>query len=311
MGLQGSFRISKALTNIAQQYSNYEYICSAVMPDKPVKHESDQYYVYNNDMRRAGNTLQANGAPANAVTFDMSTSTYNIRKHALRHLNTDRDYDNIDAPPIQLDRDMTEYLVDKLMLECEYEAMQLLFTTTSFSNSKSLTSETTWKYHTTTSLPIQDMLSATTYILKYAGAKANKAVMGIDVRDALKENVNVYGRIQYVQKAILTEDLLASLFELEKVHVGSAVYETAKEGATSDKGVIWDDTCWVGYMESNPGIKTKSAAVNFRKTSSGNPYKVRTYRDEEREGKWIEASTFFRGKVISSTSGYLFSNCAI
>ena len=310
MGLQGSFRVDKPLTNIAQQYSNYEYIFGQVIPDRMVKHESDSYYIYNNDMRREM-TLRANGTPANQATFDVSTASYVIREHALKDVITKRDYDNVDAPPIQLDRDKTEYLVDKLMLEQEYEAMQLLFTTTSFSNSKSLTSETTWKYHTTTSLPIQDMLSATSYILKFAGAKANKAVMGITVRDALKENPNVYGRIQYVQKSILTEELLASLFELEKVHVGSAVYESAQEGITSDKAAIWSDTCWVGFMESNPGIKTKSAAVNFRKSNWGKPFQVRTYMDDEVEGKWIEVSTFFKGKVISSTSGYLFSNCVI
>jgi hypothetical protein len=311
MPLQGSFRISKALSDVAQQYSNYEYVFASALPDKMVKEESGQYYIYNNDLRIPGNTLRANGAPAHEVTFDMSTSTYNVREHGVMHLITDRDYDNTDSPPIQLDRDFTEYLADKLLLQSELETMQLMFTTTSFGNSKSLTSETTWKYHTTTSLPIQDMLSATSYILKFAGAKANTALMGITVRDALKENPNVYGRIQYVQKAIITEDLLASLFELESVKVGTATYETAKEGATSDKGSIWSDTCWVGYLEKNPGIKTKTAAVNFRKSNSGNPIKVDAWRDEMRSGKWLRATTFFKGKVVSSVSGYLFSNCAI
>lgn len=311
MPLQGSFRISKALSDVAQQYSNFEYVFASALPDKMVKEESGQYYIYNNDLRIPGNTLRANGAPAHEVTFDMSTSTYNVREHGVQTLITDRDYDNTDSPPIMLDRDNTEYLADKLMLKQEMEAMQLMFTTTSFGNSKTLTSETTWKYHTTTSLPIQDMLSATSYILQYAGAKSNVALMGISVRNSLKENPNVYGRIQYVQKAIITEDLLASLFELESVKVGSAVYETAKEGISSDKGAIWSDTCWVGYLESNPGIKTKTAALNFRKNNSGTPIRIDSWRDDNRSGKWLRATTFFKGKVISSVSGYLFSNCAI
>ena len=139
MALQGSFRVSKALSNISQEYKNYEYIAAQFMPNRMVKNESDMYYIYNNDFRRVHNTLRANGTPAAMATFDVSTSTYYMREHAIKDVVTDRDYDNVDAP-IELDRDKTEYLTDKLMLEEEYETMQLIFTTTSFTNTKTLTS---------------------------------------------------------------------------------------------------------------------------------------------------------------------------
>ena len=84
MGLQGSFRISKALTNVAQQYSNYQYIWN-MLPSKMVKHESDQIYVYNNDRRIPGNTLRETCSLENFSRLTLHTEKPRITKLCFRN----------------------------------------------------------------------------------------------------------------------------------------------------------------------------------------------------------------------------------
>jgi len=306
---QGSTRVSKPLTNMSVHYMNEEYIAGKVLPDIAVKNESDQYWVYNSD-RRLEDTYRANGALANQATWDASTSSYIVREHSLKDVITDRDYNNADSA-LQLEKHTMENLIDKILMRQEYEVHKLLFTTTTFSNNATLTSATSWKYHTTTSAPIANVLSATGYIIEQSGKRPNKMVMNWDVFAALKENPNVYGRIQYVERAIITEQILASLFDVQQVHVGTAVYNSAQEGLSDDLGEIWGGDCVLGYFKDNAGLRDASAAGIFRVKQYGSPYKVKKWREEDVEGNYIEVQSMYVPKAIATSCAYLFKTAAL
>lgn len=306
---QGSTRISRPLTNMTVHYTNMEYIANDILGNVPVKNESDQYYVYNSDMRLP-ETSRANGALANMVTWDVSTSSYVASEHTLKDVITDRDYNNADSM-LMIEKHTTENLVDKILMRQEYDAHQLLFTTTTFSNNTTLTSATSWRYNTTTSAPIQNILSATGYIIQQSGKRPNKIVMGWDVFESLKENPNVYGRIQYTDRALLTQEIMQSVFDVEKVHVGTAMYNTAEEGQSDDKGDIWGADCLVGYFKAKPGLRDVSAATTFRVMQYGSPYKVKKWREEDIEGNYIECQSLFVQKAIATSCAYLIKSCAL
>ena len=304
MPAQGSKRINKALTNLSVFYKNSDYIARNVLRDVNVMKESDKYYVYTSE-KRIPDARRANGTPANMYTWEVSTSSYNVFERALKDVITDRDYMNVEAP-INLDRDTVENLTDKIDLNFEYDAMKLLFTTTTFSNNATIVTATSWTYNTTTSAPIQNVLSATGAILKASGKMPNEIVMGWAVLEALKENNNVYGRIQYVERAIITEELLASLFDVQKIHVGKAVYDSSLEGGTESQGFIWGSDCLIAYFDPNPGLRKATAAVNFRVSQYGSPWKVKKWREEEVEGNYIEVQTMYEPKAVATACGYLF-----
>jgi hypothetical protein len=306
---KGSTRVSKALTNLSIHYQNEEYIADKVLGMTPVLKESDQYWVFDSD-RRLEETRRANKSLANMVEWAASTSTYALTEHTLKDILSNRDYDNADAALV-LERSTTENLIDKILMRKDYEAHKVLFTTTTFSNNSTLTSATSWKYHTTTSAPLQNVLSATGYIRQQSGKRPNYAVMGWDVFAALKENPNVYGRIQYVQRAIITEELLASLFDLQKVYVGNAVYNSAQEGLDDSFSDIWGADCLIGFFKKNPGIRDATAALQFVKKSHGAPYKVKKWYEEDVEGNYIEVQSMYQIKAVATACGYLYKTAAL
>jgi len=303
---QGSIRINKALTNLSVLYRNESYIANLAIPNIPVTSESDVYWVYSSDFRLE-DSHRTNKSQANMVTYSMSTSSYVCQEHALKDIISDTDRDNTDAP-LMLDKDVTEYLVDKILMRQEVDCATLLFTTTNWSNNKTIATATSWAYNTTTSNPILDVLSATSVINLNSGKHPNTMVIGLAGFNVLRENTNVFGRIQYVERAIVTEDILASLFDLKKVYVGRGAFTTVDEGLTVSLSSIWGADAWLAYVEPSPSLRRASAAGCFRVTTKGTPYRVKKWRDEDVEGDMIEVQTKYSYRAIATSCAFLFKS---
>ncbi len=301
--MESSRRISKALTNVSVRYKNDSFIANDILRDVMVVNKSDQYYVYSNDFR-IEETRRANKAPSGQVTWTNSLSSYSLDVHSLHDIITEQDIRNTETP-LQAEADSTEYITEKIQLRMEKDAADLLFTTTSFSNNTTIATATTWK-NTTTSAPIQNVLSATAKIKASGGGTPNEAATNLNVIHALKENANIYERIQYVERAILTPMLLASLFDLSKIHVGDAVYNANKEGQAQSLTNLWGDDFLMGNFAKRPGLKTRTTAAMLRWSLYKKPWQVKRWRDEDRDGTKIEVTTGYVPKLIATASGYLF-----
>jgi len=313
MAYGGSQHVNRVLQNISMKYQNNEYIADKVLKTLSVVKESDLINVFARDFR-LNDTLRQNRSRSNMVSYGVSTTSYTLNEHALSDVVTDRDRQNSDLNP---DIDTTEFLTDKILMTQEKEVADLLFTTTTWGNSTTLTTATSWAYNTTTSAPIQNVLSATGVIIANSGKMPNTGVLGWKVFEALKENPNVYGRIQYVERAIITEQLLAAVFDLDNVYVGKAIYDASKEGDPAGQNTaiaetptfIWDSNALICYINPVIGKKQVTAAVNIKATSGGIPYKVKKWRDEGLAGDIIEVSTMMSPKALATNCGYYFLSC--
>lgn len=305
--MQGSRRVNRPLTEISVRYDNDEYIARQVAPDVMVKKESDVYFVYTNDHLRLEETARANGAPSNQATFGVSTTAYSLSEHALHDVITDRDRENIDAP-LQLDKDTTEYLTSQILLRQEVRTQNLVFTTTSWANNAALNTATSWRENTTTSAPVQNILSATAVINNGGGGKANMLVINLGTLFDLKENTQLHERVKYVQQSTFTPELLSSLFDLQKVLVGSAVRDTAKEGETQSLTAIWGANALIANIEASPRLKTRTAVATLRMRRFGSPFLTKKWRDEDRSGDKVEVSSLYAPKLIATSSAFLFTS---
>lgn len=306
---QGSLSVSKALSNVSLAFKNEEYIFPKFMPDVFVKQRSGHYWIYNKNFRLE-QTYRASKSPANMATWDASTATYHLDRHALKDAVDQEDRDNSDLPG-SLDADTTEFLTDKLMMRQEKDTSDLLFTTTTFSSNATLTTATSWNYNTTTSAPIQNVLSATAYILAVSGKRPNTVVTNFAVLAALKENANIYNRLAYTKDKIITADILASVFDVNQFLVGTAYYETNQEGLDATSTAIWPSDALVMFQEGQPGIKKLTTANMFRKREYGMPVQVKKWFDKERDTDLIEVEYYAKPKIVCTLTAYLFKTAAL
>src|SRR5262249_24187718 len=117
--------------------------------------------------------------------------------------------------------------------------------------------------------------------------------------------------IKYTQRAIITEDLMTSLFGLDKLLVGRGIYTTTAE-PTAEASVtytrIWGKHMLLIYRPPAPSLATPTAVYKFVWSLVANAAQyIKIMRDEEREAQIIEANSYHQYKVVSARSGQFLS----
>lgn len=308
MPLNSQVHNSKPLENISVAYANQSFIANMLSPNVPVKHETDTYYVYSKDSLILPDTLRADGARSKEASFSLSTASYTVKEHSLSDLITDRRRQNAD-PAIDLERDTTEYLTEKIMMRKEYDLLTAISTKANWAQEYSLTSTFAWNANTTLSNPIDFALSAGSTIAQKSGYLPNVCAMDYSSFLACKKHVSIVDRIKYTSPESVSEGLIARLFEVDKVLVSRAVYNTAEEGMADSMSFMMTDCAWFGYVAPQPGLKKVSALYTFVTTNANNsPMSVKKWREDERGGDKVEVSHLYQHKIVASDAAFYIGN---
>lgn len=309
MPLPSSVHQDQALENVSVAYKNGDLIAQELCPMVPVQHESNKYYVYSKDQLVLPETARAVAGEANKASFSLSTATYKLQEHALKDFIADRARANAD-PALNLEVDATEHLTQLILMRQEVDLANLISTGTAWANVTSLTSTFAWSANTTLSNPILFIDSAASTIIQQSGMIPNVCLINDPTFRAIKEHVSMVDRIKYTSADSISEDLIAKLFNVDKLLVGRGIQNTGGEGladATSNSW-IWTDMAFLAYVEKSPGLKKPSALYNFT-MKQGNPVKVLRWREDNLESDAIQVSKLFQQQVPMSAAGYLIVNC--
>ena len=308
MPLNSQIHNDKPLENISVAYANQSFIANMLSPQVPVKHETDEYYVYSKDSLIIPDTKRADGAEAKEASFSLSTASYSVDEHSLRDLITDRKRQNAD-PAINLEKDTTEYLTEKIMMRKEFDLLTTIGTKANWAQEYSLTSTFAWNANTTLSNPIDFALSAGSTIAKNSGHLANVCAVDYATFLALKKHVSIVDRIKYTSAESISEGLIARLFEVDKLLVSRAVYNANEEGMADSMTFMMTDCAWFGYVEQNPGLKKASALYTFVTTNANNsPMSVKKWREDKRGGDMVEVSHMYDHKIVASDCAFYIGN---
>lgn len=295
------------LENVSLAYTPVGYIADDLSPKFMVEKESNSYYVYSKDTMQLPETLRGDKSEANMANFNISTATYLLDEHAIKELVTDRQRENADKA-IRPDVDVTEFLTGIIQRRRELDLATIVQFTGTWANITSLTSTLAWSANTTTSNPITQIDSAATVVLVNSAKNPNTIAINDQSFKAAKEHVSILDRIKYTSPDSVTPQILARLFNVDRVLVASAMYNSADEGLTDTMARIWTDTAWIGYIESLPGLMKVTALQTFWKSNTGMPQMVRKWREEKLRGDMLEVSAMFQNKVVASDCGYLIVN---
>ena len=307
MPISNQLHRDKALENISVAYMPNEFIADKLVPKVPVMHESDVYYVFDQDIMALPETLRADGSQSRQATYNLSTSSYRVEEHAVNDIVTDRMRANADKA-LKPDVDATEILTKKILIRREVECANIAFDTANFSNNVSLAAAAAWSSNTTTTNPIVNIDSATSKVIASSGYVPNRLVMDDPSFRACKNHVSVIDRIKYTTADSITEQMLAKLFNVQELLVGRAIRDTSDEGLDASLAFVWSNCAFLAYMEPSAGLKKASAMYQFQGMNAGSPYVVKKWRDDPRAGDVVEVSTMFQYKAIATQCAYLIKD---
>ena len=99
----------------------------------------------------------------------------------------------------------------------------------------------------------------------------------------------------------MTPELLAELFEVEKLLIGRAIYTASQEGAaTTTYSFLWGKHTWFGWVPSSAGLMIPAAGYVF---TWKNRVAKRFRRDEESSDA-MRVECNYDAKVTSADAGY-------
>jgi hypothetical protein len=299
--LERDVHVDAVLSGVSIRYSNEEMIADQVMPVIPVKKESDKYYTYTRAWRLP-QSKRAAGAEANEVEWNVSTDTYSTEEYALKDLIPDRVRDNADNP-LDMDVDTTENLTELITLGREKRVADVAFAAGTYgSQTSALAGANRWDDYAGSD-PIGDVRSAKAVVHAASGKMPNTLILGYQAHLKLLDHPDILERIKYTQRGIVTADILATVFEVDKYLIGKALYDSSQEGGSESLGYVWGKSVALLYAEPSPGLKKVSFGYQFQ--SRG--FRTKKWREEGRDGDFVEAGEIRDEKVVAASCGYLYT----
>lgn len=303
MLVQQDVVIDPALSQVSIKYTNDSFIADQIFPVIKVSKQTGKYYVYDKANLRVNKSNRAAGSGANEVDHGLSTASFSCDDHALKEFVADEIQDQADAALNPL-IDATETVTEMLMLDREQTLATMLADTAQVTQNTTLSGTSQWSDYNNSS-PIADVRTARQTIHAATFKKPNTLILGKPVFDMLVEHPEIIERIKYSQLGVVTAELLARLFQVEKVLVGEAGSNTAAEGQTDSLAYVWGKHAWVAHVAPRVGLKTLTFGATFTYSNRS----VKRWRDEDREGTYVRiGQDNYVQKIIAVGAGYLIKN---
>ena len=317
---QSQVHVDAILTNISVAYMQKaeNFIADKVFPVVPVDKQSDKYFTYDkNDWLRDEAQVRADGTESVGSGYNISTASYYADVFAIHKDVGDQTRANADAP-INVDREAAEFVTHRLLMRREIQFMSDFMTTGVWADditgvaASPTTGQTVQWSNYTTSDPINDIEAGKAEILSTTGFEANTLVLGYDVFRQLKNHPDLVDRIKYTSSQTITEDMLARMFDIERVLVSKSIKATNNEGATGAYSFTTGKQALLCHVASAPGLLTPSAGYTFQWTGVsgglGATIGTSSFRLESLKATRIESELAFDNKVVAADLGYFWTS---
>lgn len=302
MLVQSDVRVDPVLSNVSKAYSNEMYVADMLFPSFKVGTESGKYYQYDKSKFRRNSTKRAAGSKANEVEYGLSTASYATEDHALKEKTPWEIIRQADSA-LNPEMDATENVTEQLLIDKEVALATSMADTAILTQNTTLAGTDQWSDYTNSD-PIGDVKAGVVVVQKAIGRKPNTLIIGKEVFDQLADHPSVMEKVKYSQLGVLTVELLARIFNVGKVVVAEAIYNTATEGASDSMTYIWGKHAVLAYI--TPSARLRSITLGF--TFKYEDRKVKKWDDEDAEARFVRVNENYVQKFVAVEAAYLIKN---
>ena len=297
---KGAFRPHSALSNMALSYfqSDAKAFAKTIFPICPVGLSSDNYYVFDKEdlLRDNWQRKPAYGKVAPAVLSE-HTESYACKVDQMI-MGIDRirqtDLSRRQGPAtrdVRMQR--TRTMAGQANIHQDSIFAEKFFKASAWSNSytgvdsTNPTSGQFIKFSNANSDPVKLIDDKATEMEQKTGRRPNRLALGVKVYNSLKVHPGILERVKYggstVNPAMVTENVLAQLFDMERLTVQRSIMNKAGLGKDADMQFIGDANGFLlAYATDTPSIEEPSAGYIFTwdMLGDGNIMPVLNYEGE-------------------------------
>lgn len=324
---QSDLHVNVPLTNVSVAYMQDKatFIADKVFPRVPVQKQSDLYWKYSkSDWRRTDAQKRAPGTESAGVGWKLDTGQYFCEVWAVHKDIDDQVRANADSN-WRLDSDATAFVTNQLLLRRDLDWNAKFFGTGLWATDLTGVAANPaagqfLQWDNAASDPIVQFSNLQTNFVLQSGRKANTLVLGANTIIALKNHPDIIDRIKYTQRGVVTTDLLASLFDVEKVLVSYATVTNvaelndakAQDAAATYQFMSNSKSALLCYTPNAPSLMTPAAGYTFTWNGylAGNGYGIRmkNFRMEPIEADRIEGELTYDMRIIAKDMGIFLAS---
>tara|TARA_Y100001972_G_scaffold129136_1_gene194422 strand:+ start:12615 stop:13562 length:948 start_codon:yes stop_codon:yes gene_type:complete len=306
--------IDRPLSNLVVGFEPQGTIVQNFLPIVNVNKQSDLYFKYEKGdfFRIPSSTERAPKTKGRTTHFNVSSESYYATNYALVD---EMDFETLvnQDDPLKLKEKGARNLVNLLMLDMENRIASQTRSVSNMGSGSTVASK--WSSSTAgTSDPFGDIALAKNTIRSQTGYDANTMIIGREAYNALVRHADILDRIKYVQRGVVTADLLASLFDIPNVYVGNSIINTGEENLADSFSDVWgDDTIIAHFAQPETDGKNPSLMYGFRWTNPlfGSPMAVESWDDpDHRNFTNLRVQYYQDEKITAKDLGYVLKDCA-
>lgn len=305
--------IDRPLSNLVVGFEPQGTIVQNFLPIVDVGKQSDLYFKYDKGdfFRIPDTTVRAPKTKGRTAIFNVSSDSYYATNYALVD---EMDYETLvnQDEPLKVDEKSARNLFNLLNLDMENRVAGILTTGSNLGGTAAVSSK--WDSSTAgTSDPFGDIATAKEAIRSTTGLEPNTIILGKECYDALIRHADIVDRIKYVQRGVVTVDLLASLFDVANVYVGKSIINGGAENLADSFSNVWGKNTVLGHFSSaETDGRNPSLMYGFRWTNPmfGAPFAVEKWDDpDHRNFTNLRVQYYQDEKIAAPELGYLLSAC--
>ncbi len=298
--------VDAVLSTVAQGYQNAEFVGGALFPYVPVGQRGGKIISFNKESFRLAAAARAPGASTERVQYGYSSGSFALTQYALEGVVPVELYEEaIVAPGIDLGRGAVAMAQDQIAILLEKAQADLATTAGNYDSNHKLTSlsgTTLWS-DLDDSDPIGNIETGKEAVRATIGRYPNTLVVGAQVMKSLRQHIKILDRIKYTGRDVPTPELLASLFGVQRVLVGSAVYADASDAFVD----VWGKNAILAYTDIGSLAQAGRPSFGYTYRLQGRPVVEQPYYERNNKS-WAYPVTDETSPVIASAiAGYLIS----
>lgn len=298
--------VDPILSTVAQGYQNSEMVAGFLFPTVPVNLRGGNVISFGKEGFMLYSAARAPGENTKRVKFGYAGAPYALQDYSLEGLvPVEVEQEAMNGPGIDMGSRAVSEVSAIMALRLEKASADIARNAGNYgSNNKIALSGTDQWSDLSASDPIDDVEAAKEAIRAATGKRPNTLVMGAAVLAKLRQHSKILDRIKYTGRDVPTLDLLASLFGVQRVVAGDAIYST-DAGQFVD---VWGKDVVLAYTKLGSLQSAGLPSYGYTYQLNGYPQVEEAYFDRSAKS-WIYPVTRVEAPVLAAAgAGFLISN---
>lgn len=258
------FITRNAIESTSIRYGNEQtdFIADYLFPPLPVGKELVKLWQYDTANFRRSSTKKSSKAAADKLDYSGFYTSLTLDLHKLAGDIDPADEANFDSVVADVTEETAMQIMDRLLIDKEYEASVLATTSTNYPSDLTSTLGASATWAVAGGDPEADAKTARTAVKARCGKAANAMALSWTGLENLKQSPTLKDRLKYTTSQSITEEMIKNLLGVQHLFVGKAQYNANLEGnATQTLSDVWDDSAVFFVYDPSPRRKKVAYGV--------------------------------------------------